>query len=243
MLVDRATREAARNAFVAIGPPGLAFLRESLADASLLRPTRVHLPRSISRFAPEESAPILLDHLIGERDTTVRYKMLRGLGRLQAQVPELVLDRSILDQAIRRTLEEGLRLARWQRSLAGHSQPASELSRLLADVLADERARAIEELFRLLGLRHPGERFERIFRGLGGGRTAKASSRELVEHLVDPSLRVPILSLIEERVASTITGDSSQELEATLRSVAASSSRLKQELANAMLGERQPARS
>jgi cyanophycin synthetase len=40
------------------------------------------VPRTISRFPAEEAAPLLLRQVVAEEDGMVRYKILRGLGRL-----------------------------------------------------------------------------------------------------------------------------------------------------------------
>ena len=54
-------------------------------------------------------------------------------------------------------------------------------------------------LFRVLALLFPSESFERIQRGLQSKNPkARASSRELLEHLVAPSLRAAVLALVED---------------------------------------------
>jgi hypothetical protein len=57
-------------------------------------------------------------------------------------------------------------------------------------------------LFRLLGLLHSGEDFERLYRGLKS-RNAKvrASSRELLENLLRPPLRDAVLALVDDAPA------------------------------------------
>lgn len=236
LLGDRTTREAARDAFVAIGSPSVGFLRESLANGSLPRAIRLHLPRTISRFPPDQSAPILIERLAVEEDRGVRYKVLRGLGRLRMEAPDLTIDGRQIDRAINRTLEAALQLRRWRHGLAVAPRRATERQRLLTDFLADEQARAIEELFRLLGLQQPRERFDRIFKGLGGGPIAQASSLELVEHLVDPARRAAVLSLLNGQTSEAADRSA---LETTLQAVIRDSSGVLRELAAAALAERQ----
>ena len=54
-------------------------------------------------------------------------------------------------------------------------------------------------LFRLLGLRHRGEDFEKIYRGLrSASAKVRASSRELLENLLEPPLREAVLALVDD---------------------------------------------
>src|SRR6185503_13487106 len=83
LLADRELREMTRRAIVAVGPPAVPFLRAALADPELPRNVRLHLPRTLSRFALPEVPGLFLDRLEQETDGAVRFKLLRGLGRLR----------------------------------------------------------------------------------------------------------------------------------------------------------------
>ena len=83
MLAEREVRVEARKALLAIGAPALAFLKAALDDANTPLAVRRHVPRSISQFSPELAAPLLLERLLSEHDGSVRFKILRGLGRLR----------------------------------------------------------------------------------------------------------------------------------------------------------------
>ena len=89
------------------------FLAEALADETLPHELRRHLPRTISRFPAAEAAPALLGRLLDEPDGMVRYKILRGLGRLAAENPDVRLDPARARARRRaRTLEAAFRLVR-----------------------------------------------------------------------------------------------------------------------------------
>jgi HEAT repeat protein len=203
LLPRHEVRAAAREALVGFGERGLSFVAAALADQTLPHDVRFHLPRTISRFPAKAAAPILLGRLLDEPDGTVRYKILRALGRIVAEDPRLPLDREILRRAIDGTLEVAFRLVHWRLVLLDGAREdprrATSCHEILAQMLCDKQRHAIERLFRLLALSMPGERLEDIHRGLAStSPKLRASSLELLEHLLTPALREPILALVDE---------------------------------------------
>jgi HEAT repeat protein len=203
MLASRHVRPAARAALVEYGPIGLEFVRDALDDETLPHELRRHLPRTISRFPAADAAPILVGRLLPEPDGMVRYKILRGLGRLAADNPDLRLDPAPIREAARLTMETAYRLLDWRLTLnRGAAEAPSRATpghELLAALLRDKEVHAIERLFRLLGLLHRGEDFEKIYRGLRSvSPKVRSSSRELLEHLLSPDMREHVMGLVEE---------------------------------------------
>lgn len=203
LLVPHEVRGAAREALLQFGAQGLSFLGAALAGEGVPHEVRRHLPRSISRFPAEAAAPILLGRLLDEPDGMVRFRILRGLGRLVADNPELALDRETLRRATERTLEVAFRLVHWRAVLL---QGALEDARratggheLLVALLQDKERHTIERLFRLLALSIRGEDLEDVHRGLSNSSPKlRASSLELLEHVLPPSLREPVLALVDD---------------------------------------------
>jgi hypothetical protein len=77
------------------------------------------------------------------------------------------------------------------RSTPGHT--------LLIQLLRDKEEQAVERLFRLLALRHRGEDFKGIYRGLqSSDPRARASSRELLENVLEPRLRSAVLAAVDD---------------------------------------------
>ena len=202
LLAARDARNEARKAFVAVGAPAIEFLAAALDDDRVPLAVRRHIPRTLSRFGNERAAAILLAGLArAELDGVVRFKILRGLGRMRTDAPSLRLDRGALlalactTIARVRSLEalhHGLQTAEARLRTPAHA--------LLVALVARKVRMAMERMFRLLDLLHPGEPFERIWSGLDGADAARrASSRELLEYVVDPSLRGEVLALVEGR--------------------------------------------
>jgi hypothetical protein len=163
----------------------------------------VHVPRTISRFGHQRAADLLLRQLLAERGGMVRYKILRGLGRLIADLPGVHLDVAVLDRVAddhlattfpilhwRAVLEEGV-AQRPERDTPGH--------RLLAELLSQKEGFAIERLFRAFGLRDPNAGFAQIYDGLQSpDPEAQADSRELLQHVIASRWRAAVIGLTDE---------------------------------------------
>jgi AAA family ATP:ADP antiporter len=202
MLSESTLREAVRQALNAIGPPALDFLAASLEDERSPRAVRLHLPRSISRFASPEAIAILWRRLLREPDDLVQRKILRGIGRLVADHPTLCPEAAAIAEALQHFSHVGLRYASWravlERQASVHEHDRSETRVLLMQLLADKQARVNEFVSRLLGLIDPAENFERIYRGLHGSRLDRASGHELLENVVRGPARELVLALLDD---------------------------------------------
>ncbi len=203
LLASQRLRGPARAAFLAYGPAGLAFLNDALSDESLPQELRRHVPRAVSRFPAEEAAPVLVKRLLAERDGMVRYRILRGLGRLAADHPDLKLDREILRRATEATLEVAFRVLHWRQILVRGAvevpRRATPGHEVLVALLGDKEKQAVERLFRLLGLQYRGEDFEEIYRGLANVEPkVRAGSRELMDNVLEDPLREAVLALVDE---------------------------------------------
>jgi hypothetical protein len=199
MLSESRLREPARRALVATGRPAFDFLARSLDDDTLPRAVRMHLPRSISRFTAADAVPALWRRLHAEPDDLIRFKLLRGIGRLVADDPAARPDAAAIADAIHLFSRAGLQYACWrtalERAAPGSAAPTAAV---LKQLLAAKQDRAAESIFRLLALDKPHEDFERIYRSLHGNRFDRASGRELLDGLVAASTRDIVLALLED---------------------------------------------
>jgi HEAT repeat protein len=203
LLAQREVREAARMALLAYGDTALMQLQRALEDFTLPYEVRVHVPRTISRFGHQRAMDLLLRHLLVEPGGMVRYKILRGLGRMRADVPNLQLDDEVVSRVVDDHLAKTFPLVHWRMILneGAAQQPARRTPghALLADLLRQKEAFAIERLFRVLGLRDPNENFAQLYEGLQSPDAAvRASSRELLEHTLAPRWRAAVVGLIDE---------------------------------------------
>ncbi len=202
-LSTRSLREEARAALIRLGDPALAALEAALRDRGGPHAVRRHLPDAIAGFGTVRAAAVLVDHLIDETDGMIRFKILRSLGRLRRRQPTLPLDDAVLRWARGQTLELAFRFLQWRRAIeaAAVHDPATRgrLQRVLILLLSDKQNHALERVFRLLNLETRNDDFFRVYRGLSSPkRSARAGSRELLEHLVVPPERTALLELVED---------------------------------------------
>ncbi len=202
MLAHRHTRHDARRALLAIGYPALDVLEDALADPTLPAPLRRHLPRTISKFLQPRAVHILQSRLRDELDGRIVYKILRGLGRMVADNPEVPIDRALIAEVAAATLRRAIRLLSWRLAieveLAAASARATSTAALIANLLREQEQSCLERVFRMLGLLHPSENFRQIHVGLfvHADSKSRASSLELIEYLVAAPLREPLLALV-----------------------------------------------
>lgn len=203
LLAHRPLRAEAASALVALGTRALIGLGTELSDKSLPHAVRRHIPRTIAAFGTPQAAATLLRHLLEESDGMIRFKVLRALGRMRTVNSALLLEAKTITQIIDQNLASAYRYMRWKHLLMNRTAdvPAEwiEYHRLLIDLLGDKEAHTLQRLFRLLNLRANDDEFLRIYRGLQSSRReARASSRELIEHMVEPLLARRIMTIIDD---------------------------------------------
>lgn len=203
LLGEQEFRVEARAALVEHGEEALHLLDEALGDPALSLRIRRQVPRTISRFPPRQAAPILVKRLLPEGDGMTRFRILRGLGRIQTDHPDTPLDTAVLREALERTVEAALQLLRWRASLvraaAEDPRRATPGHQLLVALLRDKETHAVERAFRLVALIVGGQDLRSIHRGLRNtNRKVRASSRELLEHVVPAPVRGRLLALVDD---------------------------------------------
>ncbi|WP_394839972.1 MFS transporter [Pendulispora rubella] len=205
MLEHHRTREPARRALVAARTRALDALEAALESPSTPREVLVHVPRSISRFEPELAVPILLRILETHPDGMVRFKALRGLGRLTANGARVDVDLPRLMPLFERNLGQAHLALAWYESLmdATTSNALKAEHDLLATLLVEQVVHALERIFRLIGLTNPREDWEQVVAALKSKKARMHdSARELVENVVDEPLRGQLVPLLDAMRAS-----------------------------------------
>jgi ATP:ADP antiporter, AAA family len=154
-LASRDGRAAVRDALVAQGDAALDALAAALDDPDTHPMVRLHIPRTISRFSNQRAANLLTDLVINEPRGFVRYKALRGLGRLVAE-SQVKVDKARIEGEVQRNLVEYLRLLSLEVPL---SEPgtARASAKLVVGLLSDKRRQALERAFRLLQIMNKHE--------------------------------------------------------------------------------------
>jgi len=220
-LDKRDGRGVVRDALAALGEPALDALERALRDPSLPFAIKLHVPRSISKFSEQRAAEILLRALQEEPSGAIRYKALRGLGRL-VQEHGIHIEPRVVERRANVELREYLRvLAFWYPIHEGlESQPESvrPSGRLLLGLLEDKQRQALERAFRLLQIAHPRESIRSVGEALRSpDRQVRAKALEYIDALTLAST-VPenreLLRIIGDDLAAADRLDRSMDLTA-----------------------------
>ncbi|MDB4936791.1 MAG: lyase domain protein repeat-containing protein [Labilithrix sp.] len=203
MLDARRTGLPAVEALAEMGDVAVAAVDEALDDETTHEETKWRLLRVLSRSRAADAVPRLAKRLAGSRDTMLRTRILRALRGAQISGIAIPLDaktlRALANETVAaaaRALSFRLAHAKLLEATPAHRTTAAEL---LQKLLRDKEIEATDRLFLVLGLLYPSERFVSIQRGLASANPkARASSRELLENVVRPPLREPVLAVVDD---------------------------------------------
>ena len=183
LLRHRSLKSSARDALVGYGEGVLDTLAYLLRDPGEDLWVRRHIPATIARIPAQKSVDILIEAL-QDPDGFLRYKAVTGLEKLHRDHPELMIDR----QPIEALASQGSHCAYFNYlTLHYNLFDRGKLSAdgLLAGALQEKMARAVDRVYRLLGLIYP-------WKDIGAARYAiehgdarlRASALEYIDNLL-----------------------------------------------------------
>ena len=180
----RSTRAAVRDALVGLGEPAQAALEQALRAEDTAPAVRLHIPRTLSRFGNQRAADFLTEQLALDPSRLVRYKVLRGLGRLVVDKGVRVDREAILAQMHSHLIEHVQALARWA-PLDRHPATREHLSgQLLLGLLEDKVRQSLERGFRLLHIAYRDEDIRAVYLSLrSSDRGARSSAMDFLDAL------------------------------------------------------------
>jgi ATP/ADP translocase len=199
LLLDARVRGDASAVFLALGRTGLVTLIEALDDPITPEVLRRHLPRPISQFRSVSAAAALVARLPHEPDGRTEVKILRALGRMRADDPQLAIDPGPVRSYLTRAIRDAARYATLADYLDQHRAEWSPSATLIADLLAEKRRNSIEHAFRALGILHPRAGLRSAYDAFATGDDARRSAaREILAALLTAELRVPLLAVLDD---------------------------------------------
>ena len=165
-LVLQDTREIVRVALVSFGRPAMDDVWATLLDPMRERRLRVHLPNTLARFGTKLAAERLLRCVETDHDGFVRYKAIRGLGRLTAD-QSITVDRRRVERLAHANLVEHFRLLGLRAPFTAARVPdvaagPATTQFLLLGLLDDKIQQSLERTFRLLKIVHPRDDIHRV---------------------------------------------------------------------------------
>jgi AAA family ATP:ADP antiporter len=183
------TRETLRTALVSLGDPAMDCVWETLLTTRSERRLRVHLPTTLARFGTETAAELLLQCIETEGDGLVRYKAIRGLGRIVAE-QKLRLNRERVERLIDANLVEhfrllGLRAPFTARSRGSETGNTATTEVVLVGLLDDKLRQSLERAFRLLKIAYPNDHIHHVqVASQSGDSRVRANAAEFLNTLL-----------------------------------------------------------
>ena len=196
LLRHRSLKSSARDALVGYGEGVLDTLAYLLRDPGEDLWVRRHLPATIARIPAQKSVDILIEAL-QDPDGFLRYKAVTGLEKLHRDHPELTIDRQPIEAFAFKEAPSYFNYLTLHYNLFDRGKLSAD--GLLAGALQEKMARAVDRVYRLLGLIYP-------WKDIGAARYAiehgdarlRASALEYVDNLLTPPLRKRVMPLVDD---------------------------------------------
>jgi AAA family ATP:ADP antiporter len=197
------TKSWARQALIEYGEAAVETLREALLDSNISRDIRLSIPRTLSKIASPGAMDALLSGL-NQDDGSLRYKIILGLEEMARRLPNLRLDRPVIEMAI---VSEARRYYRRFLTFFGLFGDGNDRSvndgGLLRQTLLENMEREKERVLRLLSLIYPPEDIGSATAALQSGSPAKqAQAIEFLDNLLTGDVKRHVFPLFDDAPAA-----------------------------------------
>ncbi|MEJ7729912.1 MAG: MFS transporter [Polyangiaceae bacterium] len=205
----REGRGTVREAIVQHGDAAFDELERVMRDPRSDPRVRLHIPRTISRFGNQRAADLLGELLAREPSGVVRYKVLRGLGRLVAE-NRVTIDAKQIGQQTRKNLVEYLRLLSLELPITAELRRGGRgagSGSLVVGLLDDKMRQSLDRAFRLLQILHKNEDIRSVHLALASkDKRVRANAVEFLDALAQspgtPEGSREIMRLIADEMTS-----------------------------------------
>lgn len=199
LLRNRRLKSAARAVLAGYGEPVVAPLAYFMRDADEDKWIRRHVPSTLAVLPCQASVDALVGAL-DDPDGFIRFKAVAALDRLRRAHPELTIDAARISKHVNAEAARAFNALTLHHNLfvTGGLDPGS----LLARVLTEKHARALNRTLTLLGLVHGADDVGAVRLALRVN-DARLRSRaiEYLDNLLDGEVRRRVMVLVEEMPA------------------------------------------
>ncbi len=196
LLGHRALKQAARDTLVSYGEDVLAALAYFVKDRDEHVWVRRHIPSVLALLPTQRSMDVLLATL-DDPDGFLRYKAVVAIEKLRRGHPDLTLAREPIEALV---LRESTRYYGYLTLRFNLVQSGSDMQRtLVMRALDDKLARAVDRMFRLLGLIYPWKDIAAARYTIDHGDARKrASAIEYIDNLLGGAMRKIVMPIIDD---------------------------------------------
>lgn len=213
-------RAPARRAIESFGAGAEPALVEALTDSGLAPEVRRRVPVVLASVA-SGAGTAALAAVLGEPDAELRRHCVRALRRIRQRRPAFgSATMHAIQRELLRRLDRWAELDRHERRLRAAAEDAGTAAEALGwllEAVAQVRARAEHETFRMLELLHAAEDVARARAGLASDDpTRRANAVELLDNLASHAVAARMLPLLEHRLDRAGRREIAGPLEATV---------------------------
>lgn len=188
--------EAAQS-LAQFGDSIIGRLNEQLGNLSTPAEIRRKIPFVLANIGSDTAARVLLEGLL-ERDTTLRFKIIRALNKLRRLHPEVELDSQMLETVLAAEILGHYRSYQIKEAIGLPADPGNTVIMALTESLDQE----LERIFRLLNLLFPQLDLHSVYLGLQSrNKAVHDNALEFLEIALKPRLRTVLVPLLDGRVS------------------------------------------
>ena len=196
LLGDPRLKSGARTAIVSYGEPVLDMLRHVAGDRDEDLEIRRHIPATIARI-PCQRAMDGLVPLLDDPDQRLRYKAIAAMESLRRRRSDVTFPTESVDALLMTEASKYFEYLTLRDDLFGRSGMSE--TALLARVLRERIAQAVERASRLLSLLHPWKDIATARWAIThGNASARAHAFEYLDNILASHLRRSVLPMLED---------------------------------------------
>jgi AAA family ATP:ADP antiporter len=196
------------QALAQFGNSVVVSLSDTIADAATPVEIRREVPLILATIGTPEAAQALHDNLL-EPDTSLRFKIISALNKLQRSHPDIKLDHALLETVLAAEILGHYRSYQIMQALEWQSPPNDPVQSALIESLQQE----LERIFRLLSLLFPQLELHSVYLGLQSpNKTVHDNALEFLENVLKSQLRSVLVPLLDGRVSPEERADLANRL-------------------------------
>jgi AAA family ATP:ADP antiporter len=195
-LAHHELRAEAADALGEFGDTIVGALRDHLGDSSVAFEVRREIPSIMVKIGTPAAAHVLMENLL-ESDTTLRFRTVSALNKLQRLHPEIETDTQMLETVL-------------AAEIIGHYRSYQILDKMgtaesgedpVAHALAESMQQELERIFRLLGLLYPHLAVHSAYLGLQSKNVSVYDNAlEFLDNILKPQLREMLVPLLDGKI-------------------------------------------
>jgi hypothetical protein len=195
-LAHRELRTQSASALGEFGDTIVGALRDHLGDPSVAVEARREIPSIMVKIGTPAAAQVLMENLL-ERDTTLRFRIISALNKLQRLHPGIETDAQTLETVLAAEILGHYRSYQILDKVGTTAGSEDPVSRALAESMQQE----LERVFRLLGLLYPHLDIHSAYVGLQSKSVSvHDNALEFLDNVLKPQLREMLVPLLDGKI-------------------------------------------